>query len=158
MHPRFHTARKAMTERDKTLSSDSGIWANEALVVASQCLPQMRSSEQLLRLRKHTSACLRDSCWLVGQGAEGQGTHLQQLNQEATCRCCLLLHMCAGKPHLARARLLLLCCMLSDGDCKCLQSLQRPFKIQTSACSARLLPSNTSRLWPGLINVVACLD
>ncbi len=36
------------------------------------------------------------ACWLVGQGAELQNTHLQKLNQEATCCCCLLLHMCAG--------------------------------------------------------------
>ena len=98
---------------------------------------------QTLQLRNGTFAGVAEGCWLLDrQGAEGQGTHLQQLDQEATCRCCLLLHVCAGVPHLAQARLLLLCHVLLDGDCKCLQSLQTPFKFK-SACSASPLPGNT---------------
>ncbi len=64
----------------------------------------MKPSMQTLQLRKRTFAGVAEGCWLLdGQGAEGQGTHLKQLDQEATCRCCLLLHVCTGVPHLVWA-------------------------------------------------------
>lgn len=112
---------------------------------------------QKLQLRKRTFAGVAEGRWLLDRkGAEGQGTHLQQLNQEATCRCCLLLHVCGGVPHLAWAKLLLLRRVVFYGDCKCLQSLQTRSNFKFLHAQPAHCPG-TQELWPGTTHIVACL-